>query len=362
MDRGKRPGKFLGVKNNRIYMDLKDIIREHALKYLPAKSLFRFQSVCRDWKLQISTPFFAHNQSLSFRFILGLFCQTPGEPPLFISFDAKSCGVPDPLLGFIPEPVEIRSSSNGLLCCQSCSGEKAYYICNPVTQQWKKLPRPNADHGSDPAIVLIFEPSLLNFDADYKLICAFPSNDFDDAIEFDIYSSREDSWKTSGEICFASRTLVPSSGVHVNNVIYWKAKQGGVLAFDLIKDRSQLLQGFYSSIGTLVNMNGKLCSAYVSGRTIALHELANVHSNTMQMSSHVKMWEDKQHIVLDSQIFSGDAAHRAVVFVGADMLVIQCQNSIYSYDLKTKETKSLSRLIACEERRCVPYVNSLVNI
>ncbi|KAL3525400.1 hypothetical protein ACH5RR_013772 [Cinchona calisaya] len=361
MDRGKKPGKFLGGSSHKIYMDLKDVIREQALQYLPAKSLFRFQSVCRDWKLQISTPFFAHNQSLSFGSILGIFCQAPGERPLFLSFDVNSCGVPDPLLEFIPEPVRVLSSSSGLLCCQSCSGEKAYYICNPVTQRWKKLPKPNADHGSEPAIVLVFEPSLLNFDADYKLICAFPSNDFDDAIEFDIYSSREGSWKTSGEICFASRALVPTSGVYVNNVVYWKVQNGCILAFDLIKDRSQRLQGPFIAKGTLGNMNGKLCLASLDHRSLSLYVLANVHSNTMQMSSHVKMWEE-EHIVLDSGILGGDVADRNVVFVGGRVLVIQFGSSIYSYDLKTKETKALSGLITYEKWRCVPYVNSIVNI
>ncbi|KAL3527091.1 hypothetical protein ACH5RR_011747 [Cinchona calisaya] len=367
MDRGKRPVKFFGAKNQKIYMDLKDIIREHALQYLPAKSLLRFRSVCRDWKVQISTPFFAHNQSLSCRSISGMFCQTPGEPPLFFSFDAKSCGVPDPLLRFIPEPVVILSSSNGLLCCQSCSGdgEKAYYICNPITQQWKKLPKPNVNHGSDPAIVLVFEPSLLNFSADYKLICAFPSNDFDDAIEFDVYSSKEGSWKTSGEICFASRTLVPRSGVQMNNIVYWKMKQGGFLVFDLIKDRSQILRGVYSSTGTMGNMNGKLCSAYANGNKITLCLLANVHSNTMQISSHAKLWEPKQNVVLDCGILGRDAIgdrSMATVLACGDVLVVESQNSIYSYNLKTKETILLTKLSTHVERRFVPYVNSIVNI
>jgi hypothetical protein len=174
MDRGKRSNNIIANRNNKIYMDLKDIIREHTLPFLPAKSLFRFKTVCRDWKLQISTPFFAHNQSNCFHDVSGLFCQSRSNPPSFISLDPNSYGVPDPSLQFLPEPVDIKTSSNGLLCCQGHTGDKAYYICNPVTKQWKKLPKPNAYHGSDPSLVLMFEPSLLNFVAEYKLICAFP--------------------------------------------------------------------------------------------------------------------------------------------------------------------------------------------
>ncbi|CAM8997100.1 unnamed protein product [Rhodiola kirilowii] len=83
MDRGKRHVKAANY-NAKIYMELKDIIRESALPFLPAKSLFKCTSVCRDWKLQISTPFFAHNQSYSFRGFSGLFCQTLDGPPTFI--------------------------------------------------------------------------------------------------------------------------------------------------------------------------------------------------------------------------------------------------------------------------------------
>ncbi|KAH7851870.1 hypothetical protein Vadar_017605 [Vaccinium darrowii] len=207
-----------------MYMDLRDIIREHALPFLPAKSLFRVQVVCRDWKLQISTPFFAHNQSLSYQSLSGLFCQLPFNPPSFISIDPKSCGVPDPSLTFLPEPVDIRASSNGLICCQGRTGLKAYYICNPVTKQWKTLPNSNANHV-----------------------------DFDNATEFEIYSSSEGAWKVSGEICFASKKLVPRSGVCVDGVVYWQSKVHGIVAFDLTKDRSQLIQGHSGATLGMIN-------------------------------------------------------------------------------------------------------------
>ncbi|CAK9150744.1 unnamed protein product [Ilex paraguariensis] len=362
MDRGKRPGKFLGERHNKIYMDLKDIIREHALPFLPAKSLFRFQGVCRDWKYQISTPFFAHKQSLGFRAISGLFCQTLGDPPLFVSTDLKSCGVPDPSLKFLPVPFDIKSSSNGLLCCQGCTEDKAFYICNPVTQQWTKLPKPNADHGPDPAVVLVFEPSLLNFVADYKLICAFPSADFDDATEFEIYSSKEGSWKISGEICFACRMPMPRSGVHVNGVVYWRAKHGGILAFDLTKDRSRFLQSYFGGSGGLGMMDGKLCTAHASGCSIKVHVLANVHSNTMQMNSNSRMWEEKERILLDNQVFGGDALDPlAVVFANSDVLLIQNGKKFYAYDFKSKETKLLHG-VSEHDAKCVAYVNSFVCI
>lgn len=366
MDRGKRPSNLLGaMMNYKIYMELKDIVREHALCFLPAKSLFRFQSVCRDWKQQISTPFFAHNQSLAFHTALGFFCQTRGNAASFVACDPKSCGVPDPSLGFLPEPVDIRSSSNGLLCCQARTGDRAYYICNPATKQWKQLPKPNADHGSESSAVIIFQPSLLNFVAEYKVVCAFQSTDFDDALEFEIYSSTENSWKVSGEICFVSGSVSPLAGVHVNNVIYWKFKKGScgsaMIVYDVTKDRSQLLQDYYLRAGSLGCLNGKLCLAAVSGRTLVVNILANVHSNTMAMDSRAKMWEQVRRTMFDSKVIGEDGCD-AVVMVADNILVMKNESKMYSFDLKTEEIKELGSASVCKGAVCIPYVNSLVNI
>ncbi|KAA8547345.1 hypothetical protein F0562_003791 [Nyssa sinensis] len=322
-------------------MDLKDVIREHALPFLPAKSLSRFQGVCRDWKLQISTPFFAHNQSLSFHSFSGLFCQSPGDPPSFFSIDPESYGVPDPSLKFLPDPVDIRASSNGLLCCQGWR-DRAYYICNPVTKLWKKLPEPNGDHGSDPAVVLVFEPSLLNFVAEYKLICAFPSADFDNATEFEIYSSIEGCWKISGEICFADRKLLPRSGVHVNGVVYWQAKHSGIVAFDLTKDRSQLIQGYCGVKGSLGTADGKLCSVYASNRSILVNVLSNIYSNTMHMNSNARTWVEKDRFHLDNTVLREVAVDQAeVVYAGDNLVVVQSGGKIFYCDMKTKKTAFL---------------------
>lgn len=359
MDRGKKPSKLLAAKNSKLYMDLKDIIREHALAFLPAKSLFRCQGVCRDWMLQISTPFFAHNQSLSYHGISGLFCQTHDNPPSFVTTDPKSCGVPDPSLKFLPVPVDIRCSSNGLLCCQGRIGDKTYYICNPITKQWKSIPKQNANHGSDPAVVLVFEPSLLNFVAEYKLVCAFPSADFDGANEFEIYSSKEGSWKISGEICFAERKLIPKTGVHVNGIVYWQSRSGGIVSFDLLKDRSQLIQVYsrpYSSIGI---MDGTLCTAYSSGNAVSVVTLSNVFSNTMQIGSSAKTWKDKITFRLDHTALSVSPEYMQIIYIGNDVVLGQRGQVMYSYDMKKKETK-LFPTTPHHDARVVPYISTLV--
>ncbi|XP_022741413.1 F-box protein At5g49610-like isoform X2 [Durio zibethinus] len=367
MDRGKKLTNFYGNKNCKIYMDLKDVIRENALPYLPAKSLFRCTGVCRDWKLQISTPLFAHNQTNSFRSTSGFFYQTQAGMPSFLSLDPMAYGVPDPSLSFLPEPVDIRTSCNGLLCCQGRSGYLAYYICNPVTKHWKKLPKPDADHGPDPAVVLVFEPSLLNFFADYKLVCAFPSEL--GGYEFEIYSSEKGSWRTSGEICFADRKLLPKTGVHVNGIVYWLSRQG-ITAFDLNSERSQLLS---SAPGALGMTNGKLCAVHVRGQGLVVNMLSNTHSNTMQMCSNARTWvemrpENNLDIPLpaESSNYSGrhghGHGHGGVVFVGGDVVLLQNGNIFCSYDMKKKASNYLGEINIDTNAAIVGYVNSLVEL
>ncbi|XP_075475977.1 F-box protein At5g07610-like isoform X1 [Primulina tabacum] len=358
MDRGKRPGNFLGTWNSKLHLDLKGIIRENALPFLPAKSLVRFQCVCRDWKLQISTPFFAHNQSLSCHDVSGCIHQIPGGPPTFVSADPITCGVPDPLLRFLPEPVDIRSSSNGLLCCQGQAGDKPYYICNPVTQQWKKLPKPIADHGYQPAIVLIFEPSLLNFEADYKLVCAFPSADFGDAIEFEVYSSKEGSWKVSGEICFAAVHIDPRSGVYADGVVYWKGKS--LLCFDVTKDRSQVRNSFMH--GILGTIDGKLCVVSINSQTLTMNVLNNAYSNTMEMSSRTRMWKATEKVILDKGLLNG-SSNQSILFARSNLLLIRSGGELFSYDWRIKELKAMGEASYHRtEMICLPYVNSFASL
>ncbi|KAK6237489.1 hypothetical protein QUC31_002958 [Theobroma cacao] len=370
MDKGKMRPNFYGNNNCKMYLDLKDIIRENALRYLPAKSLFRCTGVCREWELQISTPFFAHNQSNSFHSTSGFFYQTQAGVPSFMSLDPMAYGVPDPSLTFLPEPVDIRASCNGLLCCQGRTGYRAYYICNPVTKRWKELPKPGADHGPDPAVVLLFEPSLLNFIANYKLVCAFPSEL--GGYEFDIYSSEKGSWRNPGEICFGDWKLLPKSGVHVNGTVYWLSSQG-VIAFDLTSERSQLLS---SAPGALGMMSGKLCAAYVRGQRLVVSLLSNTHSNTMRLHSDARTWvEIQSDINLDPTVaaesysytpyhFSGRYGHGSggVVFIGDDMVLLRNGNKFYSYDMKKKASNSLGEVNIDSDAGIVVYVNSLVEL
>ncbi|EXB59108.1 hypothetical protein L484_014603 [Morus notabilis] len=363
-DRGRRGPQRIVNRNNKIYLELSDIIREDALKFLPAKSLYRFQGVCREWRRKIVSPFFTHSQSNTFCDISGFFLQSGSKPPSFISLDKNAYGVPDPSLSFLPEPVDIRASSNGLVCCRGCRGDKRYYICNPVTKRWKELPKPNCDHGSDPAVVLIFEPSLLNFAAEYKLICAFPSVNFGEGYEFEMYTSHDGTWKYLDEIYFGSIKLLPMSGVYVNGSIYWKGTHGELLLFDLTIERTRVL---YCLCHTLGVMDEKLCSTGIRYQALTVSEFSNAYTNTMLMNSGARTWEEKHHINLGPSFLpSGGRAgdiNRAgnVLFASGNWVLFKNGVQLCAYDMTTKEVKRLRDEVELDIR-IASYVNSLVEI
>ncbi|CAA0833831.1 F-box protein, partial [Striga hermonthica] len=156
-------------------MEVKDIMKEDILPWLPAKALTRFKSVSKGWNFWIKSPVMAHRQSYTHKSILGFFCQANySHEPDFFTFDQASCGVPDPSLSFLPVSTYVAGSTHGLLVCRTHSEPDQYYVCNPATRTFRKLPSPGLYHGLDSACILAFDPALTNIESYYQLVCAVP--------------------------------------------------------------------------------------------------------------------------------------------------------------------------------------------
>ncbi|KAJ6429590.1 hypothetical protein OIU84_021067 [Salix udensis] len=50
-------------------------------------------------------------------------------------------GVSELSLDFLKDRVKVRASCNGLLCCSSIPDKGVYYVCNPMTREFRLLPR-----------------------------------------------------------------------------------------------------------------------------------------------------------------------------------------------------------------------------
>lgn len=347
------------------HVEINDVVKEHVLPFLPAKSLARFRTVSKEWDQWIAGPFLALKQSYLFRNASGFFCQYSDSTPTFITFDPSAYGIPRPSLEFLPEPVEIRSSHNGLLLCQGLSGENAYYICNPANEEWRLLPRPDCYHGSEPAVVLSFEPSELNIAAHFKVVCAFPSID-GPMIEFEIYSSEKRSWRCSAEAfvfgeysaetCFEPGGSTLKGGFCMNRMAYWETSSGAnraILAFDMKNELcgSIPLPSGCKENGVLTQMHGELCYIQAFKRNGNVCDI-NIYQG-MDMSL-------KQSIAIHlGGVEVPD--FRALPSVNSDVVMILCGRELYSYHLRD-QTVELVSMEGYFGRRYFPYVNSLVSL
>ncbi|KAJ7944304.1 F-box protein [Quillaja saponaria] len=341
------------IKEN---MQIGAIIMEHSLPFLPAKSLCRFKTVSRGWNQYISTPFFSHRQANCFRDISGFFCQVPGYNPFLISIDSLAFGIPSPSLSFLPESVTIRSACNGLLCCQGQDGNDAYYICNPVSEQYEVLPKPNLYHGPESVVALVFEPAIYNFAANFELVCAIPMIG-QPVVCFEIYSSRSRMWRMVDTLCCELEGLkLCADGFYMKGICYWETVSGAVLAFDLKNEEYGifLLPSNSGPQGVLTVMHGELC--YILPHQQESQWMIDIYGDvTMTLKQRI-------YCHLGNFLYDTMELLQALPFGSDDLLMLYNGTRLIAYHVKEQKATSISELSSDKFVRFVPYVNSLVQV
>ncbi|KAI7728774.1 hypothetical protein M8C21_028703 [Ambrosia artemisiifolia] len=341
--------------------DIKAVAKNHIIRYLPAKSLFKCRQVSKEWNKWISSPFFAHTQSQYFRKTSGFFQNSRVTAVRFISLDDSAYGVPYPSLGFLPKRVSVKSSCNGLVLCQALDDEEMFYVCNPANMQFTTLRASNSFHGVDPKFVLAFEPSSLDFEPHYRVICLF-SIPYEEVpiVYFDIYDSETTFWTESGMICpDFSASDVTSDAIYVNGVAYWETRGGGLLAYDVKNEIYSVQKVPFDESGALTNINGEVC--YVRGRyNHALKScMLDVYGDgVMSLKNTISIPVD--------DIEDGEFVDCAVLANACDDVVAvvvkvsQLQKRVYTYHVKDKKVQGPVVFSHCE--KLIPYVNSLVSM
>ncbi|KAJ9147094.1 hypothetical protein P3X46_029296 [Hevea brasiliensis] len=350
-DSAKFPKHIKLMKNT----DIGDVIKERALAFLPAKSLYRFKTVSKEWDQWINNPFFVHMQTTQFKEVSGLFCQPPGESPSFISLDPTAFGIPSEGLSFLPEPVDIRTTCNGLICCQGRGGDQAYYICNPVNKEWRMLPKPKLYHGPQTAIALAFEPAVFNFNANYELICVVNLPDTS-VLCFEIYSSRTDSWRISETVCFELNSVaLNGDGFYMKGYAYWETQCDAILAFDVKYETYGMfsLPPCREPTGALTEIRGNLF--YLMPRKQDECSI-EVYGDISMSLKHV--------IPLDPKALGNtDGLCRALSFVNDDTFILDLEGKIIAYNATSHKVECLRNARNYEGfAKYLPYVNSLVTV
>ncbi|KAK1410413.1 hypothetical protein QVD17_36950 [Tagetes erecta] len=342
--------------------DIKEVAKNHITRYLPAKSLFKCRQVSKEWNIWLSSPFFAHMQSQHFKKTSGFFQNSKSlAATRFISLEDPAYGVPYPSLGFLPEHVSVKSSCNGLLLCQSGLYDDEYYVCNPANMQWIKLPPSTSYHGANPKMVLAFEPSPLNFEPRYQVICLFSVSypDVAPVRHFDIYDSITKSWSVSDMICVDLESEVKGDGIFVNGVCYWETNGGELLAYDLKNDIYSVQKLPFSEGSALSNIDGELCFVTAAYDHATKSCVLDVYGDGV-MSLKKTITVPVVHIEDGEFVECTVVGNSCDDVVGLVVKGSQWQKRLYLYHHRERNVQGLG--VFSHSKKLVPYVNSLVSI
>ncbi|KAK4417390.1 hypothetical protein Salat_2564600 [Sesamum alatum] len=315
------------------------------------------KSVSKDWDRRIRSPFLAHQQSYLFNNLSGFFCQYYDNNPTFLTLDDRAYGVPTPSLAFLLEPVDIINSCNGLLLCQERGRKNSYYICNPVTEEWRELPQPKLYHGIEAATILAFEPSPLNMSADYHLITAVPMLD-QSVILFELYTSETRSWRVLATTFVESRDLsFTGTRFYMNGIAYWETTAGKVLAFGLKNEVYEVisLPSDAPTGGVLSQIQGELC--YIGASIFLGNCSIKIYAGMDLRLRHVT------NVTLE-QVSDRFPQYRVLPCLDGNVVMILVENLVCSYSLSDQKIQVVGRVAEAglAADNYLPYVNSLVHV
>ncbi|CAK7339005.1 unnamed protein product [Dovyalis caffra] len=256
-----------------------DILTEILLR-IPAKSLFKFKCVSKQWLSVISDPKFclSHTRHKLSRYptpnALLLKNQYSSSPEFQVVPLKDATKVP--FLDYLNVPrIKIERSCNGLLLCSSASflktGERLknelgvegvpvppanlvdhssyvingddlgrrYFICNPTTREFKRLPFPSYILIPElllphypwlfyPWIFLAFDPMKSPY---YKIILLRMMSKTE--IGIDVYSSKTESWTRAPTLFERPLRMFSYDGIFCNGAIYWYSKAATSVYFDV---------------------------------------------------------------------------------------------------------------------------------
>lgn len=224
-----------------------DEIIHQILAKLPMKSLFRAKCVCKLWYGLVSDKYFIHMYNeLSIRNPMVLIEVTDSSKfrSSLICVDNLR-GVSEFSLDFVKDRVKVRASCNGLLCCSSIPDKGVYYVCNPMTKEYKLLPRSRERpvtrfHPDGEATLVGLACNLLT--QKYNVVLAGYHRTFghrpDKKFICLVYDSEWNKWRKFLSMQDDQFThMNKNQVVHINGSLHWMTEScSGLLVLDLNYD------------------------------------------------------------------------------------------------------------------------------
>lgn len=143
--------------------------------------------------------------------------------------------------------VYIIGSSNGLLLCSTeRHGHMNFLVCNPITTEFRVLPKPHKYYRYQ-ALAFICEGNPTSLDGvQYKIVRAGESNPRvpSTTLEIETFTSSTGHWEASTLICALPFTLSVCNlpAFVVDKVIYWKDLQCRMVAYNPVMESVELME------------------------------------------------------------------------------------------------------------------------
>jgi F-box interacting protein len=177
------------VLEARIWQKLPEELLERVLLYVPLQSLARFRCVCKKWNKYVGEDTFT-----------GLREQvSPQKPWIVMTSSSDSLFAYDTGVGTfhdVPIPfnaynLHVIAAAGGLLCFSNAWFHwPGMYVCNPMTQKWRRLPPMKTWMIS--TVGMVYDNATATFNV---LVCGRLENH---SMITEVYDSKTDQWTLSG--------------------------------------------------------------------------------------------------------------------------------------------------------------------
>lgn len=254
--------------------DLPDLVLVEILCRLPHNEFVcECKRVSKRWLTLLSNPYFISRflrlQHDHQKPVLKSFVIVPQvdkrHQTLFLGTTTTSSKLPPPvfktsILSFLPcfqnkdledraDELDVVGIYNDLvLCCSTMYSQRDYYICNPYTKQWVRLPpTPHVSHSElkvpvgficDPYYKEASNSSIIELNAEYRwrVVRILPNSSYA-LTHLEIFSSETGEWREyewSKVICPSQKftSFCKRPGVAYNGKLYWWNRDGFSLELD----------------------------------------------------------------------------------------------------------------------------------
>uniref|UniRef100_A0A1D1Y4N3 F-box protein At5g49610 n=1 Tax=Anthurium amnicola TaxID=1678845 RepID=A0A1D1Y4N3_9ARAE len=322
------------------------------LARLPVKALFRCRSVCRFFCNLPSDPHFArlhHRMSRGDETVMVDLREPLGRTHSTLACVDASGGLSELSLRFLNDRVRVRASCNGLLCCASVPSYGVYYVCNPVTREFRPLPRtretpPNRYHPDDEATLvgLAFDPS--ESDGEFSVVLAgyyrpFGHRPFDRLVCL-IYNSKMNAWRR-----FLSTWFDEFSRMNRNQVVF----AGGSLHWLTRSCSYVLVLDLGDEVWRKISLPGEIASGAFGASRVYLLEFEGAVSVVQMSEAWMCTWvledyEREKWVLVDRlhlRCIMGFVPSAFPVSQTRDAVFMATQSKIFVYDRKSKVWKEI---------------------